>query len=112
MCSCDQGGAPCPRCAGTAQAPRYLEDEGRFTHVPLASPLAQSVRDGEQSECPRCHTTAVDDACDRCGWSLVEQRTSARLRQKERETDWLPRLPLALTLDEYAAADVREDEAA
>lgn len=107
MCSCDMGGQPCPRCAGTAQDPRYfLEDE---TVDPAV--LARSVREGQESDCPRCHSTAVDDACDRCGWSLVEQEMSGRVRQKERETDWLPRLPLAL-FDEFAPTGVSEDEAA
>lgn len=110
MCACGDNGFVCSKCAGTRQDPRYLEDEP-FTTGPFALPPACSVRDGEQSECPRCHSTAVDDACDRCGWSRIEQALQGQIRARERETDWLPTLPLALFVDEFAPADV-EDEAA
>lgn len=110
MCGCDDNGFVCARCADTARDPRYLDvEDGRFLSGPLATPTAVIV---VEKDCPRCGTAITDDACDRCGWSLVEEQSRARLKVRERETDWLPRLPLALTLDdEYAPAQTDEEAA-
>jgi hypothetical protein len=62
--------------------------------------------------CPRpgCNTELEDDACARCGWSLLEEQLTARVRSVEDRDDYLPTLPQALWLDEYGPANL--DDAA
>src|SRR4051794_30840449 len=66
--------------------------------------------------CPRpaCNTELDDEACPRCGWSLVEERMRDRLaaREQPQDDEWLPTLPLALQIDCFGPANVDEESAA
>lgn len=56
----------------------------------------------------------AEKACPKCGWSLVEEQARDRLRAKSRpedREDYVPRLPGALFIDEYAEANIDEDAA-
>lgn len=69
------------------------------------------IADGE---CPRgaCSGTLdADDCCPLCGWSLVEHQMRTRVAVREQPADWLPRLPGALFIDEFAPADTTEEAA-
>lgn len=66
--------------------------------------------------CPSCRTELREPgtdsaACDRCGWSVTEEKLRRKVERVEDRPDYLPRLPLALFVDEYAAANVEEDAA-
>lgn len=63
--------------------------------------------------CPRpaCGTELEEGACSRCGWSLLEEQMNQRVRAKEPAPDYLPRLPGALFIDEYAQANIDEEAA-
>lgn len=63
-------------------------------------------------DCPRgsCSGSLDDGCCTLCGWSLIEHRMRTRVAVREQAPDYLPTLPGALFIDEYAPADV--DEAA
>ena len=77
----------------------------RSTRQPARLTFEQRAQDRiADGLCPACATELVEDACDRCGWSLLEERMRLRLRAAEDREDYMPRLPLAL--DEYAPADL------
>ncbi len=63
------------------------------------------IADGE---CPRgsCSGRLDDGACTLCGWSLTEFWMRERLKSIEDKPDYITRIPGALSLDEYAEANV------
>lgn len=81
---------------------------------PTRQPVAKPIEEWRRSRileglCPRpsCLTELDEDACPRCGWSLLEEQMTARLnRVEDRDDDWLPTLPQALTIDCYADANL------
>lgn len=65
-------------------------------------------------ECPRgmCSGALDDDGyCSLCGFSLLSHRMRTRVAIREQAGDWLPTLPGALFVDEYAQANIDEEAA-
>lgn len=58
----------------------------------------------EDGLCPRpaCHATLIEGSCPVCGWRVADERPVGWT--PESEPEYVPTLPLALTLDDLEAA--------
>jgi hypothetical protein len=98
------------------------------TEESTRAPLTRERSDGQRTgtvdqlwelriadgECPRGSCSGQLDpegCCPLCGWSLTEFRMRGRLSSVADKPDYLPRLPQALFIDEFAAANIDEEAA-
>ena len=83
----------------------------RGTHVRRGTSASLWEQRIQAGECPRGSCSGSLDTegyCSLCGFSLTEHRANVRVAAREQPADWLPVLPQALFLDEYAPADTEE----
>lgn len=114
---------------------RESQDEARYEAMvnepegePIAALPTRQGRTGQRSgtveqlwsqrieagECPRGACSGSLDTegyCSLCGFSLLSHRMRTRIVVREQAGDYLPRLPGALFIDEYAEANIDREAA-